>query len=300
MVLIEHAKRNEIDYDSLIKRCTIKMPGAQRRGQVVDISVIIPVQGRTEYHKIITEYFFAAIHNFKGNVALTFVEHDNLPPKHYWLTKSWVNHIFIPADGQKFNKCLCHNIGVLYGPKADYYLFHDTDIVVPVDFFTKLKLNIKGRDCIQGFTKRRLLMASESVTKQFLNGQKDVDFNNYSTHEISPALAGAPGGSIFIEKKMLFKVGLWDDVFFSGYSVEDQFFLNKVMLMGRFSSSDAPAIELIHLWHSRTYQAETSQQEFSYLHTFDGAPEGQRREYIAYREQYFKSIYNETHGNKDS
>lgn len=300
MTLIEWAQSREIDYEALIRRCTIKMPGAQRRGQVVDISVIIPVRGRTEYHKIVSEYFYSAIGYFRGTVALTFVEHDNPPPQHYWLTKNWVNHIFIPADGQPFNKCLCHNIGALYGPQAHYYLFHDNDIIPPVDFFTKLVENIKGRDAIQGFKDRRLLLAGESITSQFLKGERDPDFNNYSSHEISPAIPGAPGGSIFITKEFLRKVGFWEDVFFHGYSVEDQFFLNKVMLMGAFSGSNQPPIELIHLWHSREHHLETDQHHFGLLYTFDQLNEKEKREYIAYREQYFTKYYLPQHANQNS
>jgi hypothetical protein len=159
--------------------------------------------------------------------------------------------------------------------------------------------NIKGRDAVQAFTGRRLLLAGESITRDYLSGNRDVDFNNYGTHEISIAVPGAPGGSIFITKDFLRKVGFWEDVFFSGYSVEDQFFLNKIMLMGAFSSCDFPPIELIHLWHSREHQVKTNPQDFVALDMYDAMPEAQKREYIAYREQYFSKFYMTQHANTD-
>lgn len=291
MQLIDWAINNQIDYEKLRKRCTFKMQSGHGRGAIVDISVIIPVRGRTQFHQIVTEYFNEAKHNTKLSIALTFVEHAAPPPLHYWMTKSWVNHIFIPADGKPFNKCLCHNMGVLYGPKAHNYLFHDTDILVPGQFFDMLNENMRDKKAVQAFTQRRLIMAQETVTKQIIAGERMADFGPRSQHEYKLAIAGAPGGSICVDRKTLLDVGFYEDVFFTGYSVEDQFFFNKLKLNGGFGICDGPAIELIHLWHSSDHQTTTSQQELSALDSFDVLSDADKRLYMQSRKEYFLNYF---------
>lgn len=291
MELIKWAKANEIDYAAVWARCVKKMSKVNLK---VDISVIIPVRGRVEYHKIVVEYIFNAIMHTDKKVSFTFVEHDDMPPKHYWVAKSWVNTIFIPSDGQPFNKCLCHNIGVLYGPTADYYLFHDTDILVPPDFFSKIMLNMQDKDAVQTFTKRRLLMASQQKSDAIIKGLATADFHNYSPHDIKPAIPGAPGGSIFVTRQLLIDVGMWEDVFFTGYSVEDQFFFNKINLMGKFASCDNPPIELIHLWHGNGHQETTRQSDFDALDIYDAMNDTEKREYMISRKEYFSRFITQT------
>lgn len=291
MNLIELANLHSIDYEKLCRRCTVKNPAQARNGNVV-ISVIIPVRGRTEFHGIVSEYFYQAMENSPVSVSLTYVEHDIMPPKHYWITKPWENHIFVPAqDDEPFNKCLCHNIGALYGPRADYYLFHDVDILVPHNFFSQLLKNLEGRDAVQAFRDQRLLMAERGMTDALLRGVRRADFENYSSHEVRAALPGAPGGSICVSREMLLEVGFWEDVFFTGYSVEDQFFFNKLQLMARFASCNYPPIELMHLWHGDNSEKETKPKDFSILYTFDGMHEGQKRAYIQSRKQYFSKYF---------
>lgn len=287
MNLIEWAENNKIDYESLKKRCIFKKAADSTPSQVYDISVIIPVRKRTEYHKIVTDYFNEAKHNTSLSISLTFVEHADPPPMHYWLTKSWVGHIFIPADNKPFNKCLCHNIGVLYGPKAKHYLFHDTDIIVPANFFDLLMQNMKGKDAVQAFTKRRLIMAGESVTRQLLNFERPPGFINRSNHEYSEAIPGAPGGSICVKKATLLNVGMWDDCFFTGYSVEDQFFFNKLSLMCKLGFCDAPAIELIHLFHTSDHQLTTRKEDITALEIYNILSDENKKEYMITRKKHF-------------
>ena len=287
MTLREIAVKNQLNYEKIKGRCTFKIQPAQSRGEIVDISVIIPVRGRTEFHKIVTEYFYAARENTKASIALTFVEHADGPPMHYWLSKHWVNHIFIPADGQPFNKCLCHNMGVLYGPRAHNYLFHDTDILVPGDFFNMLRENMQGYDAVQAFTRRRLILAGEGVTRLIINGDVAAGFHDRSNHEYKEAIPGAPGGSICVSWPMLQKVGFYEDCFFTGYSVEDQFFFNKLKLMGKLGFCDAPPIELIHLYHPSDHQLTTKEEDLAALDMYDELLDTEKRLYIKSRSDYF-------------
>jgi len=291
MVLLEWAKRDQLDYDNIIKRCIFKKVPASNKNHVYDISVIIPVRGRTEFHKIVTDYFTEAIYNTKLSISITFVEHADGPPMHYWLTKSSVGHIFIPADNKAFNKCLCHNIGVISGPMAKYYLFHDVDIVVPGDFFNMLWQNLKGKDAVQAFTKRRLIMAQERVTRQLLRGERGADFYSRSNHEYMEAIPGAPGGSMCVSKQILLNVGMWDDCFFTGYSVEDQFFFNKLNLMGKLGFCDAPAIELIHLHHTSDHQLTTRPQDLVALDEYNLLSEDDKKTYMAARKHHFLNYF---------
>jgi len=290
MTLIEWATREQIDYSALRNRCTVNL-SKNKWDEDIDISVIIPVRGRTEYHKIITKHFFDAMVAFKGKVSLTFVEHDNMPPKHYWLKKNWANHIFIPADGKPFNKCLCHNIGVLYGPRANFYLFHDTDLIVPEQFFNMLIQNMVNREAVQAFTQRRVLMVAQTFSRQIIDGEREPNFYSYSSHDVRPAIPGAPGGSIFVSKNLLLEVGMWEDCFFTGYSVEDQFFFNKLMLSNKFGFCDNPAIEVMHLWHPSCHQVETCNQDFVALDIFDGMNEAEKRAYMQSRKEHFLNYF---------
>ncbi len=289
MTLIDWASREQVDYYKLKQRCSFNLRPTLLKE--VDISVIIPVRGRAEYHKIITEYFTSAITRSGKKIALTFVEHADPPSVHHWLLSSSVNHIFIPAQGKPFNKCLCHNIGALYGLRAKYYLFHDNDIIVPADFFSKLLQNLEGKDAVQSFTGRRLLLAGETITRQFLDGDRSPDFHNYSPHEIRHAEPGAPGGSICVTKEMLIEVGFWEDVFFEGYSVEDQFFFNKLKTIGNFTACDSPPIELIHLWHSSEHQNGTRDSDFVALDMLDVMNTIDRKAYMRARKEYFLKFF---------
>lgn len=178
MNLLLDTPHKTINYTELKKRCIFR-PAITHGAQCLvpnvtfDISVIIPAHGRTQFHKIITDNLLNAIkYGTSGQcVIITIVEHSE-KPEHQELLSPEINYIWIPLlPGERFNKSLAHNMGVLYGAPASNYLFHDIDTVVPDDFFVKLKMNMYGHDAIQAFTGRRLLHANEIITEQVLQGR---------------------------------------------------------------------------------------------------------------------------------
>lgn len=260
-----------MNYNEIIQDAYLSLPDVRN----VDISIIIPVHGRTQFNNVVTNHFKKAISYIEEKrdlkISLTFVEHSYNQEHYDLIDKTWVNYIYIPMFGQdKFNKCMCFNIGALYSNEAKFYLFHDVDVIVPMDFFEKLMENIQGNDCIQSFTKKRLLYANEHLSYQLINGIETIDnciIYKESKDGLKIGNEGAAGGSIFIRKQLFIDIGGYD-TFFTEYSVEDAFFLEKVNTISHCNSSDKPPIELIHLWHDISFNQTTKPEDFSYLHSF--------------------------------
>jgi hypothetical protein len=284
MNIIEHTAERLIDYKE-VKDCSTLTINDKR---IVDISVIIPVNGRTEFFETVVKHFEVAIKYAKKigiEVALTYVEHsDN---QQYAATKN-TNLIHIPKFGGMFNKCLCFNMGVLYSNKALYYLFHDCDIIVPKEFFERLFMNLKGREAIQTFKERRLLYASEGLTKELLEGRRTITYCKKNAHGISVGNAGAKGGSIMVSKVLFFKVGGYDSEWLTEYSIEDAMFYEKLELLSNdiVMMANNPEVELVHLWHEPAYNQQTKDSDFDFYHRYERMNTEQQRQYISIKQHH--------------
>ena len=284
MNIIEHTAERLIDYKEVKDCSTLTI----NKNNFVDISVIIPVNGRTEFFHTVTKHFNEAIKYAKKigiDVSLTYVEHsDN---QQYAATKN-TNLIYIPKFGGMFNKCLCFNMGVLYSNKANYYLFHDCDIIVPKEFFERLMMNLKGREVIQTFKDKRLLYASEELTSELLKGKRNITYCKKNAHGISVGNAGAKGGSIMVSRVLFFKVGGFDDNAFSEYSVEDHFFWNKLELIAdcNVAMANNPEVELVHLWHEPAYNQQTKDSDFDFCHRYERMNTEQQRQYVRIKKHH--------------
>lgn len=298
MDILQHARQNFIDYEALKSSCIINVAG-----EPADITVIVPVCNRLHYFDVFCRYMHAAVRFTSLKISVIFVEHDQ-QPQYRNLIPAWANYLYIPANGNTFNKCLCHNMGALYGPKADYYLFHDTDIIVPEGFFELLYGNIKGvmpktgtvipgaveRNALQSFTNRRLLLSNEHLCAEIISGRHVPNFAFQNTGELFPAQEGAPGGSILVRRDILLEVGFYEDIFFTEYSIEDQFFNDKIRLIGSFSSCNSPAIELIHLWHSSSHQNTKPGDLDAYL-SFQQLDHTSKLSYMMDRKRHFEKYF---------
>ncbi len=250
MEIFKGFEEKKVDYAKVFSTCTCIINDKRP----VDVSIIVPVSGRTRFHEILTNTFLRAIafnlENSIHAVSLTFVEHSE-KSDHSDLLRSWCNHIHIPrTKDEPFNKCLAHNIGALYSNKANFYLFHDSDTLVPTDFFKKLFANLKEFDALQSFTKRRLNYCDEELTRKLIGKEAFVDNLMLPHNHYHVGVPGASGGSMFVRKEMFFKVGGFCPEFFSDYSVEDQSFFDSISALGEIGFCDDPAIELFHLNHS--------------------------------------------------
>ncbi len=281
MNLIEHCKANPIDYVSLGSLVRRK-PGDFEKSYW--LSVVIPVMGRTQYTPIICSHLRYAIERAKElNIMVTIVEHSE-QPEHATIVPSWANYIWVHKNGKPFNKCLAYNIGVLHGPKAANYLFHDIDILMGPNFFRDLEKNYTRHDglAMQAYTGRRLIQATEQFTVLILNSIESYETAMAHRPNI-PNTAGAAGGSILVNHTLFFAVGGFDAELFTEYSVEDQFFFDKLNLVSQVGFADDPAIEMVHLWHPLSFNRTTKKTDWDAFHAFADLKEEEKLAYVNFK-----------------
>jgi hypothetical protein len=136
---------------------------------------------------------------------------------------------------------------------------------------------------MQTFCGQRLMMASERITGAIMAGSVIPDFQNFGAHDYEQAIPGAPGGSMLISPALLAEVGGWDDCFFTGYSVEDQFMFNKLKLSRKLFFANSPRIEQIHLHHTGHHRDQTRYSDFVALDLLNAATDAEKWEYIRMR-----------------
>lgn len=245
------------------------------------IAVIIPVRGRFDYRFVTYYNLLSAAEEVNNTIDIVFVEHA---PERSTVINDAIN-VFI-QDDLPFNKCLCFNAGVI-SVEADYYLLHDVDILVPDDFFIKLFDNLKDYDALQTFTNRRLMQASVDYTNQILAGEET--FRGFEPHMGEPQQPGAVGGSLFIKRELFIKVGGFDPELFTEYSVEDQFFWDKINLIGKVGFCDNPEIELLHLYHEGVKRI-TKDKDWDAYHSWKRLPHEAKLEYIQKKSDHLKKF----------
>ena len=285
MNILHEAQIRQTDYNQVKQYCYFTNADTRE----VDVSVIIPVHGRIEFNRTVTIHFLNAIyfHRNTKNVSITFVEHSETP-EHKDLC-SGKNYIHIPQNKQPFNKCLAHNIGALYSNKAKYYLFHDTDILVPPDFFVKLFENLEhGFDALQSFTQRRLLYCNELLSKNIIENKTPIEILDAKCAGITPGDWGAQGGSIFVTKDMFFNAGGFDPEFFDEYGLEDRFFFDKLNLICKLGSCDNPAIELLHLFHAPAFNRTTKPEARDAVDSFAALSKEDKLKFIQIKSEQIK------------
>ena len=281
MNIFQEIKNRAINYQEILDSCEIKVKSNDSH-----ISVIVPVCGRTEFNKVLCNHIFNAIQVYnkavepgfialgisaKPMISLTIVEHSDRP-EHKSLCADWVNYVWIPKNGQPFNKCLAHNIGGLLTENANYFLFHDVDIMVPEDFFVKVMQNVtkvvngkpKVYDALQTFTKRRLQLCNEFITGELISNHLSVKHIPSHPAHFKAAQPGAMGGSIFLTNKLFFKTTFAAQLF-TDYGLEDAFFWQCINLIGKVGGCDQPELELYHLNHDAN--RVTKQADWNFYNT---------------------------------
>jgi predicted glycosyltransferase involved in capsule biosynthesis len=285
-----------MDYNVIKKECFTILPNIDK----AYISIIIPIQGRTEFKNTIKRNFKIAIDYLKEKhdipASLTFVEHSNTQLWKPDEKEDWINYIHIPQGDSRFNKCLCHNIGALFSTNAYYYMFHDVDILVPKDLFSRLAWNIlQGYDAVQSFNMQRLNYCNSELTQRVLSGQ--VGFDNLPSQNLSISVdnsgkSKAQGGSMFVENKMFYEVGGFD-THCTQYSVEDAIFFDKLKTVGNLGFADNPVVEMYHLHHEPpTWGRVTKQEDWDYYNHYMSLDEQQKKESIKKQSEYLKQFIN--------
>jgi hypothetical protein len=150
----------------------------------------------------------------------------------------------------QFNKALCYDKSFLYTSPAEWYLFHDNDVLVPRDFWRRIDENVQRAKTkfLQPYTHRCLLNTLPAIGEYLRTNPAlaDTPLQEDMRYPLTP---GAPGGSLYLHRQRYLEVGGHDPNFFWGYGPEDRFFFEKLSLLEPIAYADEPPIEMIHLWH---------------------------------------------------
>ena len=100
--LIKLYKQNKIDYPLLKEACTFSLKNTNK----VDVSIIIPVMNREEFHQPLVDHLNVAINKFPTKTfSITFIEHADEPKHEDKCNKNNINYIRInKKETDPFNK----------------------------------------------------------------------------------------------------------------------------------------------------------------------------------------------------
>jgi hypothetical protein len=246
---IEHSKQflfdliinNSINYKLLNKKIFL----FSDQKIEYDLTFVIPIRNRKKMLNTFIKYFKKMLVPKKININLIVIEQGKKSINKKTCISEKIDYIFI-KDNEVFNKCLCYNIGVLFGNASNNYIFHDVDILMDDNFLINLykNLNVKDTKNIQTFN-NSLIDLSKGLSKQVVN--EDIKLSNLKKIKFKLG----PGGSIHISKETFFSVGGFDDNLFKGWGYEDEFFWSKIDVVSKMNKVDSPIIFLYHLYHKK-------------------------------------------------
>ena len=158
---------------------------------------------------------------------------------HKKLISTGNTYITIKKDDSPFNKSECMNIAysVLSGLDVEWFVFHDTDVVLSLNFeeeFLKRVSDTNLPNFFQCFGDKRVAYLGEEpsqVLRDHLTTQSGVSVEfvrQLMTYKDVLLLGkGAPGGSIAIHRDLFEEVGGYDSEWYVGYGPEDASFFSK-------------------------------------------------------------------------
>ena len=221
-----------------------------------DISIVIPCKGRKPLLETTIKVLKHEIAKTDLRIAITLVEHtDSIEFKEYAFTEG-LGWIHIPLSGGtgsplgQFNRGLCFDIGHLYGPPCKYYMMHDSDLLVPDNFFNKVQVYFnRGVVALQPYSDRFVWQTNQEFSEK-LQADLSIFYNGIDEQAVCTRnMPGAKGGSFILKSDLFTNVGGYDPQLFWGYAPEDQLFWLKVESISSVEYADSPRIPLIHLWH---------------------------------------------------
>lgn len=199
----------------------------------------------------------------------------------------------------QFNKALCYDKAFLHGTPAEWYLFHDNDVLVPKQFWNMLDANVERAKTqfIQPYTHRCLLNLKQMVADMFRENlslcDEPLDDSMYVPFE---NIAGAPGGSLYVTRQRYLEAGGHDPQLCWGYGPEDALFYHKLELLEPIAFADEPPIEMIHLWHPSAQITNPFRREMDFLvkGIFKQKTVEEKRGYMKYKEELLKNLMRNT------
>ena len=221
-----------------------------------DISIVIPCKGRRPLLETTIKVLKHEIAKTDKRVAITLVEHtDSIEFKEYAFTEGlgWIHILMTGGVGSplgQFNRGLCFDIGHLYGPPCKYYMMHDSDLLIPDNFFNKVNVYFnRGTIALQPYSDRFVWQTNQEFSEK-LQADLSIFYTGVDEQDVCTRnQPGAKGGSFILKSDLFTNVGGYDPQVFWGYAPEDQLFWLKVESIASVDYADSPRIPLIHLWH---------------------------------------------------
>ena len=193
----------------------------------------------------------------------------------------------------QFNKALAYDKAFLKGMPAQWYLFHDNDVLVPKQFWSLLDANVERAKTqfLQPYTHRSLLNLKQVVAQMFRENltlaDEPLDDSMYA-----PIVPGAPGGSLYLSRDRYLEAGGHDPQLCWGYGPEDALFYQKLELLEPIAFADSPPIEMIHLWHETASIHNPFRAEMDYFVKvlFKGKSNEEKLGYMRYKQEVLKNL----------
>lgn len=292
--------RNPVNYEAVIngEGFVASLNNSDR-----DINLFLPVRGRLTFLGPCLTHIKEASKRAGIRVNVVVVENDDTSKYGNYCINQGIDYIFIPTQiscsNGLFAKALCYNIGFLKVKRTEWNVFHDLDIMVDKDYFTKLMTYLTpSTTWVQPYTQKRVMRLNAAESNKIVrNPEVAFCLEGLGT----PATPGSPGGSIVVRSLDFISIGGYDPEYFYGYSPEDAFFwaklevLHKVIedpfeeaFQGSAVYADSPAMEVYHLDHPCEECSNAKLHlMLSYLSSFYRSSYQKKREFIDRKKEYF-------------
>ena len=163
-----------------------------------------------------------------------------------------------------YSRSLVYNMSVKCFPRSEWWLLHDSDLLVPKTFFNELKLLMdNSKTWIQPYSNKMVLNINPEHTLTLQqNNDYIADLDTELLPHIQQNLSGAVGGSLLIKHDLFYEVGGYDNELFYGYAPEDAIFWFKLECLYKkienhnnwychFGSAEyGDEINMYHQWHT--------------------------------------------------
>jgi hypothetical protein len=299
-MLLREVASNPIDYPNIVASCYSKTN--QNDAQ---LSVIIPVYKRKEYLNATLRFLERSIQHWDPNmrrVRIHVVEMD-MEPECNFVSDLGIDYTFIPTNFYRRNtfcKSLCFNVGYLSGPKTEWYLLHDGDIIMNLNFFTILERYFDKGNLIQPYNDLRVRRLCSGITNAIITDPNNREL--YEEYEYELCGQGATGGSVLIKGELFKRIGGYDPELMWGWGPEDVLFWTKAeTLSGEKWSEDpnphkgnATYVEEQTVWHLEHPRLWNSNPRLDHMNllfeTFVKLPRAERLAFIERKEKCLSSL----------
>lgn len=291
--------------DTCCKRTDCSMKRYVFEKTLPDRKIIIPCFQRKENLQTVLKRFAMIQMPKEGyRPPILIVEHSPFPELQSIAEAHECEYLWIFLDPRipftplgQFNKALCYDKAFLYGTPAQWYLFHDNDVIVPKDFWDKLDGNVRRANTqfIQPYTHRSLLNLKPSVAEILREDIRIADgpLDPAMYYDIVP---GAPGGSLYLSRERYLEAGGHDPQICWGYGPEDALFYHKLELLEPIAFADDPPIEMLHLWHppAAIHNPLRREMDFFVKVVFKEKRDEEKRAYMKYKQEVLKNLLRST------